>query len=193
MQLVVPSPEHLGSYVDALRRGWSPDNLRGREAAEEQLALIAQGELEFLAALDDPEARGAPIALPDGTFVPRLPSIVRWIWDGEFCGSIGFRWQRGTAALPSTCLGHIGYAVVPWKRRQGYGTSALAQMLETARTHDLPYVEITTKPDNIASCRAIEANGGWLVERFVNDRAYGGGEELRFRVPLTPLVLKQCS
>lgn len=187
MKLVLPSPEHLASYADALRRGWSPDNVRGKEAADEQLAMIERDATAFLASLDDPEARGAPIKLPDGTLAPRLPSVVRWLWDGEFCGSIGFRWQRGTAALPPSCLGHIGYAIVPWQRRKGYGTAALAQMLEEARARGLPYVELTTRPDNEASCRIIMANGGTLAGRFVTGAALGGAEELRFRIPLAPL------
>ena len=39
--------------------------------------------------------------LPDGTCVPRLPGYQRWMWDGAFAGSIGFRWQYGTVELPS--------------------------------------------------------------------------------------------
>jgi hypothetical protein len=33
--LVWPTEEYLPSYVDALRRGWSPDNLRPEAAREE--------------------------------------------------------------------------------------------------------------------------------------------------------------
>ena len=55
------------------------------------------------------------------------------MWDGEFCGSIGFRWQPGTSTLPPYVLGHIGYAVVPWKRGRGYATQALALLLPEAR------------------------------------------------------------
>ena len=70
------------------------------------------------------------VLLPDAQ---RLPGFSRWIWDGEFCGSIGFRWQPGTEVLPPHCLGHIGYAVVPWKKRRGHATRALAAMLPLAR------------------------------------------------------------
>jgi len=45
-----------------------------------------------------------------------LPGFSRWMWDGECCGSIGFRWQPGTDVLPPHYLGHIGYAVVPCER-----------------------------------------------------------------------------
>ena len=184
MKLMVPALDYLSSYVSALESGWSPDNVRGREASEEQLELIRRDRDSFLASLDDPEARGAPIKLPDGSLVSRLPGIVRWMWDGEFCGSIGFRWQEGTAALPPTCLGHIGFSVVPWKQRRGYATAALALMLDEARARKLPYVELTTDPDNIASRRVIEANGGTIEKRFQKDSAYGASESLLFKIEL---------
>ena len=37
--LVWPAPEYLPSYIAALERGWSPDNIRGIEATHEQLAI----------------------------------------------------------------------------------------------------------------------------------------------------------
>lgn len=124
MQLVWPSQEHLSSYIAALERGWSPNNLRP-EAGREELVLIQADPERFLASLVDPEAKGPPVALPDGGTVPRLPGYRRWMWDGEFCGSIQLRWQPGTNALPEYCLGHIGYAVVPWKSGRGYARTAL--------------------------------------------------------------------
>jgi predicted acetyltransferase len=185
MTLVWPAAEYLPGYVDALARGWSPDNVRGEQAAREELDRIAREPDVFIASLVDREASGDPIPLPDGTTVQRLPGYVRWMWDGEFCGLIGFRWQRGTEALPPTCLGHIGYTVVPWKRRRGYATQALRQMLEDARAEGLRYVEITTTPDNIPSRRVIEANGGVFVEEFDVPPALGGFREVRYRVSLT--------
>jgi len=53
-----------------------------------------------------------------------------------------------------------------------------------ARAHGLPYVELTTNPDNIPSQRVILANGGRLVERFRKAAAYGEDEALRFRIDL---------
>lgn len=184
MSLVIPASQHIASYKAALERGWSPDNVCGKVAAREQLDRIGENPLGFVASLDDPEASGAPIALPDGTFVPRLPGIVRWMWDGDFCCTIGFRWQHGTPALPPHVLGHIGFAVVPWNRRQGYATRALAAILGEARLRCLPWVELTTNPDNEASQRVIAANGGILIEQFSKLPAYGGGEALRYRIVL---------
>ena len=182
MRLVWPSREYLPGYVAALERGWSPDSLRGRVAAQEELARIAEDADAFIASLVDREAAGKPITLPDGTTVPRLPGYRRWLWDGEFCGSIGLRWQRGTEALPPHCLGHIGYAVVPWKQRRGYATRALREMLREANAEGLRFVEITTDPENAASRRVIEANGGVLVEEFVTPSSLGSERKLRYKV-----------
>ena len=184
MQLVRPKQAHLPSYVAALERGWSADNLRGEAAAREELAQIAADPGTFLATMEDREGKGPPVKLPDGSLVPRLPGFRRWLWDGEFAGSIGMRWQPGTTALPPHCLGHIGYAVVPWKQGRGYGTIALRLMLVEAKSIGLPHVEITTDPDNLASRRVIEANGGKLVERFVKPAQFDSKPGLRFRIDL---------
>jgi predicted acetyltransferase len=185
MQLVRPGPEHLASYVAALERGWSADNERGVEAAREELSRIQADSAAFLASMEDREAKGPPITLPDGSAAKRLPGFRRWLWDGEFCGSIGLRWQPGITALPPHCLGHIGYAVVPWKQRHGYAKSALRLILPEAKAAGLPYVEITTDPDNIASQRVIEANGGILVEHFIKPQQFGCKPGVRFRITFT--------
>ncbi|MGE0574380.1 MAG: GNAT family N-acetyltransferase [Reyranella sp.] len=184
LHLVVPALPYLDSYAAALQRGWSPDNVRIEEAPREELVAIEHDAGAFLASLDDREAKGAPITLPDGSTVPRLPGYRRWMWDGEFCGSIGFRWQPGTAALPAHCLGHIGYAVVPWKRERGYASRALAMLLPEARREGLPYVELTADPDNLPSQKVITNNGGVLVKRFRKEPAYGDVETLLFRIAL---------
>lgn len=134
--------------------------------------------------MDDPLGLDAPITLPDGSMISRLPSLTRWIWDGEFCGSIGFRWQPGTPRLPAHVLGHIGFAVVPWKRGLGCATRALSLMLDKAKEKGLPYVELTTMPANDASQQVIASNGGYLVETFDKPAAYGGGQAFRFRIEL---------
>ena len=183
MELVRPATEYLPAYIAALQRNWSPDNLRP-EAATDHLSRISQDPDRFLAQQVDREAKGPPIVLPDGSTVPRLPGYSQWMWDGEFCGSIGFRWQPGTTELPPYCLGHIGYSVVPWKRQRGYATRALQLLLPQARDEGLAYVELTTQVDNIASQRVIEANGGEVVERFHKSHAHGGAESFRYRILL---------
>jgi predicted acetyltransferase len=141
--------------------------------------------------MDDAEAAGGPVTLPDGTTQPRIPSLRRWIWDeadgsvdGGFAGSIGLRWTKDGTPLPPHVLGHVGYAVVPWQRRRGIATRALALMLEIARGRGMIEVVITTDPDNLASRRVIERNGGHFVERFDKGAAYGHAIGLRYRIEL---------
>ena len=184
MDLVRPESEHLASYAAALRSGWSPDTMRPATAAD-QLASLEGDPAAFLASMDDPEGRGPLVTLPDGSLAPRLPGFRRWMWDGEFCGSIGLRWQPGTTELPPHCLGHIGYAVVPWKRNRGYATQALRDLLPLAWEQGLPFVELTTQPDNVASQRVIVANGGLLVGEFFEPVEYGGDTGLLYRIALT--------
>jgi len=183
MELIRPRTEHLDGYLDALRRGWSPNTEHvGFDQAE--IDRVVGDPDRFLELCDDPEGRGDPIELADGTRVPRLPGLTRWMWDGEFAGSINVRWRPGTTDLPPTCLGHIGYAVVPWKRRRGYASAALATVLPLAAAQGLPFVEITTDEANVASQRVIEAAGGVPIERFIKLESSGGGPAVRFRVDL---------
>jgi predicted acetyltransferase len=182
VHLVVPSRAQLDSYVEALRLGWSPST--EHDISGEVLAEIEADADEFLAGADDRNPVGRTISLPDGSVVPRIPGVARWMWDGEFCGSINLRWQDGTPALPPHCLGHIGYSVVPWKQRRGFATQALHDLLPLAREVGLPVVEITTDPDNVGSQRVIEANGGVLVQRFDKGPEYGSTEGLLYRIPL---------
>jgi predicted acetyltransferase len=182
--LVTPTLQRLPGYQDALKRGWSPDNVSPERTALLHLARIVEDPAGFVASLTDPDAKGAPIALPDGTTRPRLPGYFLWAWDGEFCGSFSFRWQEGTSKLPEYCLGHIGYSIVPWKRQRGYATAGLRLLLKQARQRDLEYVEFTTNPDNLPSQKVILANGGHQVGRRSKIAAYGGTEELLFRIRL---------
>jgi len=165
-------------------RGWSPDNVRGEAAAQEQLNAIAKDPNAFLKSLQDVDALGPAIRLPNGSTMQRLPSIVRWLWDGEFAGSIGFRWQKNTSALPPQVLGHIGFAVVPWRRNRGYAKFALREVLNCARDQGLDRVELTTSPDNIASQKVMIHNGAVLMNRFKKDASYGGTDALRFSISL---------
>lgn len=183
VELIWPSLAHLPAYRDALERGWCPDNLRP-QVREEELAEIAHDAAAFVASQVDREAKGPPFTMPDGRVVKRLPGYERWIWDGEFCGVIGFRWQPGTELLPPHHLGHIGYAVVPWKRNRGYATRALALLLPECAAEGLRWVELTTDESNMPSRRVIEANGGEIVERFNKPPAYGGAASLRYRIML---------
>jgi predicted acetyltransferase len=186
MELIWPSIDALESYSAALRQGWSPDTMRP-ETSTEQLVEIDRDPVAFAGSLVDREASGAPIPLPDGTLGQRLPGYHKWMWDGVFCGSIGFRWQPNTTDLPRHVLGHIGYSVVPWKRRLGYATEALGLLLPDVAAEGFDFVELTTDLDNIGSQRAIEANGGVILDGYEPDPVYGVECKLRYRITLQPI------
>jgi len=151
-----------------------PIPCRGRPAAHEELQRIAADPLPFLLHLDDPEglgprhaARRQPASAPAS-----LAALDVDEHDAvePFVGSIGLRWAAGGAPLPAHVLGHVGYAVVPWKRRRGFrhprpGADAAAGARAGAALPDL-----TTDPDNLASQRVIAANGGIFVETFDKGR-----------------------
>jgi RimJ/RimL family protein N-acetyltransferase len=181
VRLVEPSLDLLPGYVDALERGWSFDSHRVEAARREELEEIARDAAGFVARQVDREANGPPVTLPDGSRVPRLPGYRLWMWDDGFCGAINLRWQPGTHRLAPHCLGHIGYAVVPWKRRRGCATRALGLIRERIRAEGLRYVDIVADLDNAASRKVIVANGGCVLEPFRAPAECGGADCLRFR------------
>ena len=164
----------LAGYEAALRRGWSPST--SRDLSGEHLTAIEGDSDGFLASLSD----GANADSSCG----RLCRRIRWVWDGDFCGSIHLRWRPGTEALPDDVLGHLGYSIVPWKRGNGYAKAAVRHMLAEAAEVGMTGVEVWTTTDNGASQRVIEANGGrHLSPPFVHP-LHGPVERLRYRIAL---------
>ena len=178
LRLTEPSLDRLGEYEAALAAGWSPDT--ERDGSAEQLAALRRDRQGFFAELT---RQDGTIVLTSGRVVPRLPSRLYWLDDGEFCGVISFRFVPGSDELPDYVPGHVGYAVVPWKRQRGYATLALALLLPVARAVGLRRVEITCDDDNEASRRVILNNGGVFTG---TRREALGKTKLVFRVDLAP-------
>ncbi|MGC9349598.1 MAG: GNAT family N-acetyltransferase [Anaerolineae bacterium] len=95
-------------------------------------------------------------------------------------GTVQFR-HRLTRSLKKEG-GHIGYAITPSFRNQGYGTRQLALMLEEARALGYQRVLVTCDTDNIASARVIQKNGGVFAGESISD--YSGKPVSRYWISL---------
>jgi predicted acetyltransferase len=88
-----------------------------------------------------------------------VPSTAYWYVAGrDYLGSLVIR-HRLTPEL-TRIGGHIGYHVVPPRRRQGHATRMLAAGLAECRVLGLDRVLVTCDAGNEPSRRVILANGG---------------------------------
>ena len=157
--LVRPAIQHMASFIDAMREGYSRDTLRPE--TPETIAAIAEDPAWFLGLQLDPPTT---LVLPDGTTGQRVPETILWYVEGdEFLGSVHLRhWLNDALAAWG---GHVGYAVRPSAQGRGYATIMLAGMLDHARARgDLDRVMLTVNVKNPASIRVIEKNGGVLQD-----------------------------
>jgi predicted acetyltransferase len=174
--LLRPCLEWLPAYEQALVRGWPPH--ADRNDGPEQLAALRADPERFLHGL----YFSPTIRQPNGRETPRPPAHHFWISDGEFCGRISFRFERGVTELTPTSYGHVGYSVVPWKQRRGYATQALRQVLAVAHDEGFARIQITCDDDNEASRKVILANGG-IPDGTFPHLTRPGHHKLSFWVP----------
>lgn len=103
---------------------------------------------------------------PDNIAIFRVPETIYWLADGErFLGRLELRHRLHQPV--NDIGGHIGYAIRPGQRRRGYGHAILKLGLQKAAWHGLSDVLLTCDPDNIASKKIIEKNGGRFENRVV--------------------------
>lgn len=153
--LARPDLVHMASYVEALHEGYSRDSLRPE--TPEMIAQIAREPAWFVRIVNNPPTT---IVLPDATLGERVPETELWyVEDDTFLGSVSVRHRLNeTLAMWG---GHIGYAVRPSARGQGYATAMLAGMLDHVRANlPLKRVTLTVNLKNPASMRVVEKNGG---------------------------------
>jgi predicted acetyltransferase len=154
----------MASFAEAMREGYSRDNLRPE--TPEAIAAAERDPEWFVRQLLNPPAT---IVLPDGSLAERAPETLLWYADGDtFLGSVQLR--RRLTPLLEKWGGHVGYAVRPSARGLGYASAMLAGMLDHIRAHhpELTRVMLTVAESNVASIRTIEKNGGVLQDRIAH-------------------------
>ena len=104
------------------------------------------------------------IALPEGW----VPCSTYWLLcHSRIVGTSNLRYELNDFLREFG--GHIGYAIRPSQRQQGYGTQMLSLVLAQAQTLAIKRVLITCNDDNIASARVIEKNSGKLTDKVLKD------------------------
>ncbi len=155
-ELVKPSLEYRNSFIEAIKefeaegeniymRGTKPD-----DNFDELLLKIKERE--------------EGINLPAN----RVPQTELWLVEnGEFIG-----WTKIRHRLNENLLlegGHIGYAIRPRARKQGYGTKILELSLSVAKKLGIDKVLVTCDDDNISSTKIIEKCGGVLENKIEHE------------------------
>jgi predicted acetyltransferase len=152
-ELIRPDAAYEVSYREAVAE------LVADGRPEEAAGLAGSRFAAFVGRLSD---LAAGIGVPEGF----VAGSTFWLAeDREYLGRVDVRHEL-TDALRRVG-GHVGYLIRPSRRRQGYGTQALAASLPECRALGLDRVLVTCDVDNVASRRIIERNGG-VLEDVIN-------------------------
>lgn len=128
--------------------------------------MYKEGLVDFNKYIEKLENRKEGIGLPKWWG----PYFTYWLMDDHkgILGSIRIR-KELTSEFLKNFGGHIGYDISPSHRKNGYGRLILKLGLEKTRQININPVLITCEPDNYASMRVIEANGGVFESEIVYD------------------------
>lgn len=126
--------------------------------------LDYETEFKHMLIVRDKESRGEDLQ------EDRVPQTWYWMYDGDRpVGLIKIRHYLNDYLKEHG--GHIGYAIRPSERSKGYGTKMLNLALEKAKEMGIEDIMFTCNPDNIASRKVIEKNGGELA-KVTDDYAF---------------------
>ncbi|MBX9948498.1 MAG: GNAT family N-acetyltransferase [Candidatus Obscuribacterales bacterium] len=183
IELVRPSKSILPSYLEALREG-DFCNMALGAFADESAEEIANDPDEYIRKISDESAR--KVVMPDGSEFTVAEHSLLWLVDGDrYLGSVSLRFS-GDREVIEEFGGHIGLAIRPGLLNIGYGVKAasLAWKLAGAyfKERGINQIYVSCNPQNSASRRLIEHNGGRLI-REIRD-AFGTGASLIFVIDL---------
>lgn len=108
---------------------------------------------------------------PSGETFQKVPYEHLWLTDGAlFIGSVSFRFELNK--ILSDFGGHVGYGIRPSMSGKGYGNLALKLTLARAAKRGMDRLLITCSPENIASKKIIENNGGQFIGKSDNTHGF---------------------
>lgn len=155
LRLEAPSVELVPSYVAFLDEiAVHGEHVWPRRPAPDETAA------SFVERIQRAETSPAPNEPPQTTYWATL--------DGAVVGHIGLR--HGLTAELAEFGGHIGFTVRPSSRGQGVAKAMLREVLRTPKAREVGRVLLTCAPDNVASNRVIQANGGVLEKTIFVER-----------------------
>ena len=184
IELVKPCMAILPSYLEALDEG-AYCNMALGAFADESMEEISNDPDEYIRRINDESPRR--VALPDGSEYTVAEHALLWLVDGErYLGSVSLRFS-GDREVIEEFGGHIGVAIRPGLLNRGYGVRAAALAWQLAGAYFLERginpIFVSCNPNNSASKRLIEHNGGKLVKE--KSDAFGTGPSLIFFIDLT--------
>lgn len=155
-ELITPTPRLHSSWL-AAREEWGLDApMDGGGLGSDDDVDTAEGFAAWAERLQRYGDRTLPV--DHG----RVHATYWWIAEGDtYLGAIDLRHYLNGFLDAG---GHIGYSVRPSARRMGLATWALSGVLHEARVLGMDRVLLTCDPDNEASVRTIEHNGGVLED-----------------------------
>ncbi|MBT2480757.1 GNAT family N-acetyltransferase [Streptomyces sp. ISL-94] len=155
--LITPTPRLHASWL-AARAEWGDDaHIDGAGLGSDDEVESPVGFAAWVERLHRYADRTVPVEQG------RVHATYWWIAEGDtYLGAIDLRHHLNAFLLDAG--GHIGYSVRPSARGRGLATWALGAVLHEARIMGMDRVLLTCDPDNTASVRTIERNGGVLED-----------------------------
>ena len=127
----------------------------GREVPPWQFAFGFTESLAFSDYVKQLEGQSRGIGVPEG-FVPNTFFV--GVVDGVVVGRLSLRHSLND--FLAKVGGHIGYGVVPSRRRRGYATEMLRQAIPVCVSLGIERALITCDEHNVGSQKVVEACGG---------------------------------
>lgn len=158
--LADPSEIYRDSFFQAFAEFRAEGDASARSAARGfSLKEVAEHFETFVHSLRD---QADPMKVKPGW----IPTSELWLIDeGAYVGWLSLRHTLGESLLQIG--GHVGYAIRPARRGQGYGRRILQLGRERAKALGLQRILLTCDENNLASRKVIEANTGVLENIIV--------------------------